>query len=239
MHIQSLYRAYTQFTRSSRKADTELSFARCSKSVEFWLAQSLITYFFGGGLPGASLDLLAHATLTQSRYKAYKAYTKLIQSKAYTKLTQSLYKAYTKLIQSTCKAYTKRIQSLRKAYTKLMQSLHKAYTKLNFNRIEKTHLMIINLFAFGCPGSPGTFWSTQSLLKLMQSLPKAYTKLIQSVYLRLRKARTKLIQCSYEAHTKLMHAKSTRSFHKPFTKLIRSLYMQSLYKAYTKLIWGL
>ena len=85
--------------------------------------------------------------------------------------------------------------------------------------------MIINLFDFGCPGSPGTFWSTQSLLKLMQSLPKSYTKLIQSVYLRLRKARTKLIQCSYNAYTKLM-----QSLYKAHAKLTQSLVLLALIK---------
>ena len=123
MLIQSLYRAYTTFAQSSRKADTELSFAGGPKSVEFWLAQSLITYYFWRGAARGLLGPLG----------SRKAYTKRIQSlqslyKAYTK--QGLYKAYAKLIQSLYKADTKHMQGLHKANTKLTQSLHKAYAKL-------------------------------------------------------------------------------------------------------------
>ena len=166
--------------------------------------------FFGGGLPRASLDLLAHAKLTQNAYKAYKAYTKQGLYKAYAKLIQ----AYTKLIQSTCKAYTKR----RKAYTKLMQSLHKAYTTLNFNRFEKINSDDYQLVCFWLPG---VSWDllvytklAQAYAKLAQSCYEAYTNRIPSLMQSSHKAYTMLIQCLYEAYAKLI-----QSMRKANTKL--------------------
>ena len=212
MLIQSLYRAYTKFTQSSRKADTELSFARCSKSVEFWLAQSLITYLFWRGAARGLLGPLG----------SRKAYTKRIQSlqnlyKA--RLMQSLRKAYTKLIQSWYKAHARLTQSEYKAYAKLTQSLCKAYTKLTQNLIlialKKRIWWLSTCLLLAARGLLGP----SGLHKACSSLCKACPKLIRSLYKAYTFAYAKLAQSLYNAHTMLI-----RSLCKAYTKRTQSLH---------------
>ncbi len=85
------------------------------------------------------------------------AFTKSTQSKAYTELTQILYKAYANVIQSLHKASTKSTQSLHKAYTKLIHGLYKAFSKLMQS--------LYTPFA-----------------ELIQNVYTAYTKLTQSLH---------------------------------------------------------
>ena len=80
----------------------------------------------------------AYTKLTQSLYKA-SANTKLLQRLHYTKLVQSLHKAYTKL-------YTKLTPSLYQAYTKLIHS--NQYTSTAFGQLGACKLYIVCVCAW-------------------------------------------------------------------------------------------